>query len=574
MMRQLRESTKIIMIIVAISFVGLMVFEWGMDLSGTAGPTGGPTTLGSVNGAEISIQDFQLQYQILYEREAARAPDGLTAEQIEAIEQEAWEDVITLTLLRREAERRGIKVSDTEVVEYVKYSPPQDMLNLPAFQTDGRFDLQKYHQALADPTLRDTWAEYEDQVRRTLPIQKLEEQIVAGVEVTEADLRDAFREINERARIAYLHLDQDVMVPAERVSVSPEEIRSEYEANRENYRREASARVRWVSFRPPVTAADSARVGALADSLAAVAREPGTDFAELVEDHSDDPITTGTGGDLGWIRPETMDPALAEVLRDAQPGQILGPVRTPFGWHVLRFDDRQSQAGETRVRASQILIAVEPSPEARRAAREAAQEFARAAGENADAFAAAASGRGLEVRSTPPFERGIVVPGIGPAPAIADFVFGNDPGSVSGPLERDGTFYVVRVDERYPAGYIALDQVAQRIHDELVQREKREQVSEMMPEITAVVERGGLEGAAGRYGLQVVSTGWFNRVNNIPGIGSATPVAGAAFGLAPGQTGGPVEAPNGYYFLRVLEKEPFDPQEFESQRAEMAQRLR
>ncbi|HUP20588.1 MAG TPA: peptidylprolyl isomerase, partial [Gemmatimonadota bacterium] len=46
------------------------------------------------------------------------------------------------------------------------------------------------------------------------------------------------------------------------------------------------------------------------------------------------------------------------------------------------------------------------------------------------------------------------------------------------------------------------------------------------------------------------------------------------FGLAPGQTGGPVEAPNGYYFLRVLEKEPFDPQEFESQRAEMAQRLR
>ena len=89
MMQQLRESTKVIMVLVAVSFVGLMVFEWGMDFSGRSSQQGTGTTLGSVDGADISVEEYQRQYQILYEQAQAQAPEGLSREQLEQIEQQA-----------------------------------------------------------------------------------------------------------------------------------------------------------------------------------------------------------------------------------------------------------------------------------------------------------------------------------------------------------------------------------------------------------------------------------------------------------------------------------------------------
>lgn len=574
MMRQLRESTKVIMIIVAVAFVGLMVFEWGMDLSGGTSPVGTPTVLGSVNGADITLEEYQRQYQILLEQAERRAPEGLSVEDLEKIEEEAWDDVVTLTLLRQEARERGMDVTDVEVVQFIKYNPPPDMVDLPAFQTEGQFDLEKYQQALADPALGETWAEYERQIRRILPIQKLEEQVVAGVEVTEAELRAAYRERNERARIEYLYLDPDRLVPDDRVTVSRDEIARHYDENRERYRRAASAKIRYAAFPTEVTATDSAAVKALADSLVEAAARPDADFAEMAEEHSDDAISARNGGNLGWIRPEAMDPAFAEALRGLEPGEVAGPVQTPFGWHVIRLDDRQTQDGETRFLTRHVLLEVNPSTEALRATRQAAQEFAREAGGSAEAFASAARERGVEVRETPLFEKGIVVPGLGPAPTLTEFVFSNDAGSVSAPIERNGVYYVVRIDERYPAGYVALDRVAGAIRSELVTRKKREEVRTMAPGIAETVRQRGLAGAANQHGLEVVTTGWFNRMNDIPGVGSGTPVAGAAFGLAEGQVAGPVEAPNGLYFIRLLEKDALDPAAFERERPSLREQLR
>jgi hypothetical protein len=194
MMQQLRESTKVIMVIVAVSFVGLMVFEWGMDLSGRSSQQGGGTSLGSVDGTDISVEDYQRQYQILYEQAQSQSPEGLSREQLEQIEQQAWDDVVNLTLLRHEARERGIRVTDSELVEYIKYNPPSDIVSMPAFQTGGQFDIAKYQAALADPALQQTWIEYETQLRGTLPIQKLQEQVVAGTVVTDAEARATYRD--------------------------------------------------------------------------------------------------------------------------------------------------------------------------------------------------------------------------------------------------------------------------------------------------------------------------------------------------------------------------------------------
>jgi peptidyl-prolyl cis-trans isomerase D len=575
MMQQLRQSTKVIMVLVSIAFVGLMVFDWGMDLSGRSSQSGTGTALGSANGAEISVEEYQRQYQILYELAQQRSPDGaLTPQQLAEIEQQAWEDVVDLTLLRHEAQRRGIELTDSELVEYIKYNPPPDLVNLPAFQTEGEFDLQKYQQALADPALAQTWADYEAQLRSTLPIQVLQEQIVAGVAVTDAELLDAYKARSERARIAYVHLDPDRLVEAGSVRISSDEMRAFYDRSRERYRRDASARIRYVVFHPSVTTSDSVAARARADSLASVAAEPATDFADLARAESGDPATRENGGDLGWIRPSAMDPAFEQALRALEPGQVSTPVLTDFGWHVIKFEDRQTQGAETRVRARHILVPLEPSEDARRAAREAAQTFARDAIAGPEAFSGLAAERGLEIFEPPVFEKSLVVPGIGAAATISDFVFSNEAGSVSGALEEGGAYYVVRVDERYPAGYVALEQVAGEISAELEQEKKRAAARALAPRVEQAVRQYGLEGAAERFGLEVRTTDPFTRTNNIPGIGSGTEVAGAAFGLAQGQVAGPIETPRGVYFIRVLEKRPYDPQAFEREKATLRDELR
>ena len=570
MMQQLRQSTKVIMVLVSIAFVGLMVFEWGMDFSGRSSQQTSGTSLGSVDGAEISVDDYQRQYQILYEQAQAQSPDGLSREQLEQIEQQAWDDVVNLTLLRHEARERGIRVTDSELVEYIKYNPPPDLATMPAFQTDGQFDLAKYQAALADPALQQTWVEYERQLRGTLPIQKLQEQVIAGTVVTEAEARGAYRDRNERAKIDYLYLDPEILAKDAATSITAAEVQEYYDDHKESYRRGESARARYVEFEPQVAAADSAATKAKADSLAAAARAEGADFAALARRHSDDPVSSANGGDIGWIRPEALDPGIQAAVAALSEGQVSDPVQTPFGWHVLRLEARHE--GQAQLR--QILLKIEPSAGARDGIRQAAQEFAREAAAAPGAFSDAASRKGLAVQETPVFEKGLVVPGLGSAPELTDFIFANDKGAVSGALEREGSYYVVQVEERYPEGYVAVDLVADDIRSELGRQKKLQRTREIAPQVANAIRAEGLESAATRFGLRVIATDWFTRLNNIPGIGSGSPVAGAAFGLAQGQTAGPVETNRGLYFLRLIDRQPADEDAFQREKEVLRQELR
>jgi peptidyl-prolyl cis-trans isomerase D len=119
-----------------------------------------------------------------------------------------------------------------------------------------------------------------------------------------------------------------------------------------------------------------------------------------------------------------------------------------------------------------------------------------------------------------------------------------------------------------------MDLVADDIRAELGAQKKLEAARAIAPEIADAIRAQGLEGAATRYGLQVGDTDWFTRLNNIPGIGSGTPVAGAAFGLAQGQTAGPIETSRGLYFIRLIDRQPADEEAFQREKEMLRQELR
>ena len=146
MMRQMRENTKWIMLITATAFVGLMVFQWGMDITGRSGLSIGE--IGSVNGTPVMYNSFNQTYRSLFDQVQASQEDPITSQQIRDLEDAAWDEVVNQVLIQQELRRRGIVVTDEELLTAARFNPPPEFQNSPAFQTDGLFDIQKYQPEL------------------------------------------------------------------------------------------------------------------------------------------------------------------------------------------------------------------------------------------------------------------------------------------------------------------------------------------------------------------------------------------------------------------------------------------
>ena len=69
----------------------------------------------------------------------------------------------------------------------------------------------------------------------------------------------------------------------------------------------------------------------------------GSEFAALAKQYSDDPGTALNGGSLGWSEEGQFVPEFSEVMGKTETGQLSEPFLSPFGWHVLRVDDRRVQ---------------------------------------------------------------------------------------------------------------------------------------------------------------------------------------------------------------------------------------
>ena len=574
MMRQLRESTKIIMVVVAVAFVSLMVFDWAMDLTGRSA-SGSPGVIGSVNGRDISLEDYQRNYQNLVEQAREQSPQGtLSDDQLLALQDQAWDIAVTAALLREERERRGIRVSNEEVLQYIRTTPPPEMRDSPAFQTDGSFDFAKYQQALADPQLASTWAIYEENVRQELPLRKLQEQVIAGVAVTDRELEEAFRAANEQVRVDYLYLDPGVLVPDSAVQVSDEELRAAYEERKqEAYARKASARITAAKWEAGTTAADTARVKVEMDSLYARAAA-GEEFADLARDYSQDPGSAARGGDLGFFGRGQMVLEFDRAAFALEQDQISEPFLSPFGWHIVKAGERQKdESGAERLRASHILLPIEPSEETFAALEDSAAAFADRTLAQPDSFQRLAEQAGLEVEATPPFEQSPFVPGLGQVPEVSEWVFDNAAGSISEPIRSGAFVYVVKVEERAPAGFVPFETVKDELRRQVLFDKKLEKSRGLEERATQLVRERGLAEAAGELGLQVAQAGPFTRAAELPQIGGGNAFVGTAFGVEEGEAAGPIELENGVYYLTVTEHKPADMALFDEQRAGFRKQL-
>lgn len=568
MMQSMRgKAGKILGVIFAIAFVGWMVFELGMDVTGR-GQNTNASELGRVNGEPVLNQQYQAAYQELAQQ-AQQSGTQLSAEQRRELEEAAWNRVVDQMLIQQAIRERGIRATDEEVRLAALNVPHPALMQNELFQTNGQFDLAKYQRYLQSPaTSEEMLLQLEQYYRAMVPQQKLFSQITSGAYVSDAELWRAWQDRNETATVEYIALDVSRLVPGE-VQVSDAEVREYYDEHQDDFKRGASARV---------TVAVLSKAPTRGDTLASLQRAErvraelagGADFAEVAKRESSDPGSKENGGDLGTFGRGQMVPAFEAAAFALPVGEVSQPVATPFGYHLIQVQEKNGD----QIKARHILIPVEKSDaELDRfyAKADSLEDLAQRSGiERAARATGAALRTGVTVTENSPF-----VPGIGSALEAVEWAEqetrdGAKTGQVSDLLETEQAFFVARLESFTPEGVTPLAQATPQIRRQLVLEKKQEQARKIGQEMVAQA-RGGrtLQQVAAARGLEVRQAGPFTRGDPNPALGQANAAVGAAFGVPVGKVSDVVKTTAGLFIIRPVARTEADRKAFEAQKQQM-----
>jgi peptidyl-prolyl cis-trans isomerase D len=573
MMRTMRSIAPWIMAIVAVSFVGWMVFEVGMDVRGQA--TGAPLDeIARVNGQKIGVQTFYAA--VRQAQEMAReqgAPTPRTLEEQRRLEDDVLEQLVQRILLDDEYRRHQITVTDEELRQALRLAPLPDLRQVEIFQTDGEFDLEKYQRYLfsgADPGFA---LALEARYREELPRVKYFERIAMGANVSDATLWQVYRDQNDSATATVVALVPAVLVPDDEIAVSEEELQTYFDAHAEDFEQPAQAFLSYVTISREPDAADSAtaleRAQAIRGEILA-----GTDFEAVAARESADSANRDTGGDLGEVERGAFVPLFEEAALALRAGELSQPVLTQFGYHIIRLESRQGDTYHPR----HILIPIEPYGEHLDMVDRQADSLDMLAADQDEPtlLDSVAVDMRLDVLPAPPLRQGTrMVVGGDFVPDVGVWAFESQDGQTSSVIETRSSYYVFRLDSINPAGVPSLEEVVEDVRRDAGTEKKWQRTRELAQAIADAVAAGAeLEAAAEQYGARARSIGPFTRANPGPALMEAPEAVGAAFGLPLATVGGPFESDFAIFLVEPTRLRFADSTAFVAQLDDMRQQAR
>jgi len=554
-MQMMRRKMKAIMWVVVVTFVVGFVYV----IMGTGGSLGkrqdklARGIAGEVGGQQISTRQYQEALSRSREQYRARFgadPDEATFRQME---QETWQGLMGSMIMQRAYRQYGIRIYDEEIVGIIKNRPPNELMQDPQLLTNGQFDMQKYQAIISNPQNLAWLNNYESQLREQLPQQKLNLQVLAGVRVTDQEIIKAFQDQNEKVKASFIAVDPGRYLNAQQ-EVAATEIASYYKSHQNDFKAPERVKISFVALVKEPTEKDLAELKLKIDDIYAQAAKPGANFDTLAMEYSEDPGSALNGGDLGFFEKETMDPAFAEVAFKLSPRQISKPFQSSFGWHIVKLEERKTEAGKLKVRARHILLRIQPGEETLSQLRTKAESFAEQAktAKSQDGFDKAAQTEGLQATPTGFLPRGSYIPGLGSFPEAFNFAFDEKAGTVSHVMENQGALVVVRVLEKRKEGIQPLADVEQRIKMTIIRERAMDQAKALAQQIKSAVEAGQtMQQAAAAAGARFDTTALITRDDMVPGVGTRNEFFGAAFNQPLGMVGSPVATEYGVYLIRV-----------------------
>lgn len=365
-----------------------------------------------------------------------------------------------------------------------------------------------------------------------------------------------------------------VAIPlSDSIHLPESELRADYERNKARFVEEEQLRARHILIKnADGTTAGEARAKARADSLYDVIKK-GVDFVDLVERFSEDAGTAPAGGDLGWFGRGRMVKEFEQAAFALAKGEVSAPVKTRFGYHIIRLDDRQ--AGRTRpfeeVRREIFyrLAAARGDSTAHRVAAALGRRLA--AGGDARALSAAHGG----IKTCGPFAATEPAPGLGFVDGLAGDIARLVPGKWSSRAYRAGIQYLtVRVKERQPPRPGSFEEMKAKAVGDAREARRKELLARRVGELRSAFAAGAaLDSVATLFGGLKQTTPFPQSYGFVPGLGYETSMIRSAFSLPLGQLSDTLQTAQGVVWIRVAEKTAGKDEDFRTAEAQLSQEL-
>ena len=433
-------------------------------------------------------------------------------------------------------------------------------------QTDGRFDPAKYQRLLASAQARQSGllAAIEQYFRSEVPKQKLFDQVTSGLYVTDADLWRSWRDANDSASISLV-----VFRPkptAADSNIADSDLRKFYDANKAEFDRPGTAALTVMHIPRVTTAADSA---AVRDKIEKLRQEiaGGAKFEDVAKRESTDTISGANGGDLGKVVKGQMVADFEKAYTALAPGQLSGPVLTPFGYHLVKVDSRKGDTSFVR----HILLRIQPSDSNTARVDKLADQLAKlvAGADQPKKFDDAAKSMGLTpfhvqvVENEPAQYNGKEVP------SASAWAFGGARvGESSDLFDADDGYYVARLDSISEGGK-TFDAVKGAVRARVAADRAVERSIPAAQSLANAAKTSSLEAAAAAANLPVKHTGMVTRTGALKEFGSIREAVGTAFVAPLNEITGPIRQSDGVFVIRTDERKPSDKAKFDAQKPDL-----
>jgi peptidyl-prolyl cis-trans isomerase D len=547
MMQAFRNAAKPLMVVVAITFFAWLV----LDLSGITGGTGllTKTSVGKVNGRSIDARTYQNIVQQSIDSRQRQSPGAMGLEDYQQVRDEVWDQIVQSSVLDAEYRRRGISVSDDEVVQAIRTSPLPEFRNVPEFQTDSQFDLGKYQRWLTSSVAQQYLPSLEAQYRDELQRAKLFRVVTSDIYLSDAALWEHYRDEHETVKIGLTAIVPRAVVPDSSIRVTDAEIAAYYKAHQKDFERPRTAYLSFVALPRLTTSADTAAIRARADS---VRREiaGGAPFADVARRESADSASAVKGGDLGEWTKGSMDPAFDSAAFALPLRTLSQPVLSQFGFHLIEITSRKGNKAKGR----HILFPIEVTGAHRDRLDAQADSLEHLGAERSDPAALDTVARALKLpigRAAPVQQGTKVQVGNLVVPDAGVWAFQAKRGATSPVIESPVAYYIFRLDSLHEAGVPLLREIRSSVVSAVRDEKKVNAAREIAKAYLKRLEAGStMAQAATAMKLPHREFGPFSRIN--PPLTNPV-VVGTAFGLKQGERSGILDTKEGIYLVEALQ---------------------
>lgn len=597
---------KIVLSSILLIFCGAMVITLipgglGNNFGFGQPPAGVVASVGSEN---VTRQEVLRTANLMLRDQFPRG-NAMSSQLLPFFTSRAAEQLITEKTLISEAQRLGLRATDEDVRDELQHGRYAATL-FPG----GKFIGQDAYEGLLQQN-NATVPEFEQSVKEEILLRKLRQLVTSSASVADGDLRQEFDKRNtkvkfqyasfneadlrkqihpsdaelkayfdqhkaeynnsipEKRKIAYALIDTTRL--ANQTQVSQQDLESYYNQHREEYRVPEQVQVSHILVKTPTAGPDGKVDQKAVDAAKAKAEsllkqlKAGANFADLAKKNSDDPGSAKNGGSLGPIQRGRTVPEFEKVAFSLPKGQLSDLVKTTYGFHIIRVDDKQQAHTKS---LDEVKTQIEPLIRQQKAARAAeSQANALLSGARTQGLDKAASAKNLPVVTTDFFGRSDALPGIGPSPQLMDAVFGASEKSAPDMVQTTQGYVVYQLLAVKPPATPTFDEIRSKVAEQFTNERATALLSQKTQELSDRAKAAhNLQKAAKELGATVKTSELVAPEGQVPDIGSMTGPASVAFSMKPGEISGPIANAATGAVLQIQEKQAPSDAEFAQQK--------